>query len=220
MLTIKIMEKMQHIIIKVTSILFISILLLNLSSAAPAIDTQRKITDKLDIIIYGINEGDTENITKIFSPNMNRSLSREIVSSIEGKSIRYSFSTSSMESIGENKLKAKGRISAEGESWSVSGMSNHYTFEKIDGEWYLADTNFHEKTGAGEVAKFVGLIFLIIGGVFVMIGLPLLAFWVWMIIDVAKRDFESKIVWLLIVILAGAIGAAIYFFAKRRKLKG
>ena len=47
-------------------------------------------------------------------------------------------------------------------------------------------------------------------------------FWIWMIIDCAKRAFKSetdKIVWLLIIIFLHAIGAFIYYFAVKRAKK-
>jgi len=54
-----------------------------------------------------------------------------------------------------------------------------------------------------------------------MIALAILAFvfWIFMIIDVAKRKFKDeteKIVWILVVVLAGIIGAIIYYFVVKR----
>ncbi len=45
-------------------------------------------------------------------------------------------------------------------------------------------------------------------------GVLLFAFWVWMIIDCAQRDFKDdteKIVWILVIVLASFIGALIYY---------
>lgn len=45
-----------------------------------------------------------------------------------------------------------------------------------------------------------------------------LAFWIWMVIDVAVNEPDegnTKIVWLLIVLLGQFIGALIYFFVRR-----
>ena len=54
-----------------------------------------------------------------------------------------------------------------------------------------------------------------------VIGALLLAFWVWMIVDCAKRNFKNnneKIVWILVILFAKIIGALIYFFVvKNRK---
>lgn len=58
----------------------------------------------------------------------------------------------------------------------------------------------------------------------VIIGLAIFAFvfWILMIVDVAKRNFKQendKIMWILIVILTGIIGALIYYFMVKRKDK-
>lgn len=47
-------------------------------------------------------------------------------------------------------------------------------------------------------------------------------FWIFMIIDVTQRENweheNDKTTWILVVILAGAIGALIYYFSVRKKL--
>jgi len=55
-------------------------------------------------------------------------------------------------------------------------------------------------------------------GLFMMLGFAiwalLLAFWIWMIVDVAQRHFKDeseKIVWVLVVVLANWVGALIYY---------
>lgn len=50
------------------------------------------------------------------------------------------------------------------------------------------------------------------------LSIPLLALWIWMIIDCAKNektDGNEKVVWILVIVLAGWIGALIYLFARR-----
>ena len=47
-------------------------------------------------------------------------------------------------------------------------------------------------------------------------------FWILMIIDVAKRKFKNdndKILWILVIVLTGIIGALIYYFVVIRKNK-
>ena len=54
--------------------------------------------------------------------------------------------------------------------------------------------------------------------VFAVVGLALLAFWIWMLIDCVQNEPSTgndKIVWVLVIVLLGWIGAAIYFFARR-----
>ncbi len=51
-----------------------------------------------------------------------------------------------------------------------------------------------------------------------LLGLALTAFWIWMIVDVATKEPASdsnKIIWILVVVLAGWVGAAVYYFARR-----
>ena len=58
-----------------------------------------------------------------------------------------------------------------------------------------------------------GFIFLILFAI--VIGVLLLIFWIWMLIDCLKRDFRKdveKIVWVLVIIFLHVLGAAIYYF--------
>ena len=53
-----------------------------------------------------------------------------------------------------------------------------------------------------------------------LLGVAILgaAFWIWMIIDCANNEpseGNDKVIWILVVVLTGIIGAAIYYFARR-----
>ena len=53
-----------------------------------------------------------------------------------------------------------------------------------------------------------------------LIGLAALAFWIWMLIDVITKcpsADNKKLIWVLVVIFAGIIGAIIYYFVQRPK---
>ena len=44
------------------------------------------------------------------------------------------------------------------------------------------------------------------------------AFWIWMIVDCAKMEKDegnTKLVWILVILFAHVIGAAIYYFVRR-----
>jgi len=44
------------------------------------------------------------------------------------------------------------------------------------------------------------------------------AFWIWMIVDCAKKEKDeenTKLVWILVILFAHVIGAAIYYFVRR-----
>ena len=62
----------------------------------------------------------------------------------------------------------------------------------------------------------MGLFMLLAGLLFI----AAFAFWIWMIIDCIKRSFKKdvdKVVWILVIVILGAIGAAIYYFIIKRK---
>ena len=64
------------------------------------------------------------------------------------------------------------------------------------------------------VGGFFGLMFLVDFGIIVF-GILSCVFWIVEIIDVARREFpdpNTKILWLLVVVLAHGIGALIYYF--------
>jgi hypothetical protein len=59
-----------------------------------------------------------------------------------------------------------------------------------------------------------------------LIALGLMALWIWMLIDCIKRDEDqfppmgdnTKLIWILIVVLAGWLGAIIYYFMVKQKM--
>jgi prolipoprotein diacylglyceryltransferase len=75
-------------------------------------------------------------------------------------------------------------------------------------------------TGA-MVGGFV-IFFIIMWFVMAIVGIIGFIFWIFMIVDVAKRNFKNendKILWILVVILAGIIGALIYYFVIKKPNK-
>jgi ABC-type Co2+ transport system permease subunit len=63
----------------------------------------------------------------------------------------------------------------------------------------------------------VGCVFSVIMGI---VALAAFAFWIWMLIDAIRRTpsaGNTKLIWILVIILAGVIGALIYFFVQKPK---
>ena len=61
------------------------------------------------------------------------------------------------------------------------------------------------------------MFFMLIIVILLVLGL---IFWIAMIIDCAKRNFKKdseKIVWILVLIFLGILGAVIYYFVVKRK---
>lgn len=58
-----------------------------------------------------------------------------------------------------------------------------------------------------------------IGSFMGLLMLALSAFWVWMLVDVIKRDFKDsneKIIWVLVIIFTHLIGAVLYYLIVKK----
>ncbi len=56
------------------------------------------------------------------------------------------------------------------------------------------------------------------GGTMLIVGLIALAFWIWMLVDCARRKFKNnveKVVWILVLVFGGLIGALVYLIVIR-----
>lgn len=52
------------------------------------------------------------------------------------------------------------------------------------------------------------------------ISLAFFGLWIWMLIDcISKEASDKKVLWLLIIVLAGGIGALIYLIVRRPQRK-
>ncbi len=54
----------------------------------------------------------------------------------------------------------------------------------------------------------------------ILVILSLWVFWIWMIVDCVKRNFKNdndKVVWILVLVFLGILGAIIYFFVIKNK---
>lgn len=67
----------------------------------------------------------------------------------------------------------------------------------------------------------IGLGFFVLIAFAILSGLALFAFWIWMLIDCAQApeppgESNHRLVWILILVFTGWIGALIYFFIVRQ----
>lgn len=56
------------------------------------------------------------------------------------------------------------------------------------------------------------------GGALFVFGLIALIFWIWMLVDCARRKFRNnleKIIWIIVLVFAGIIGALVYLIVIR-----
>jgi len=66
----------------------------------------------------------------------------------------------------------------------------------------------------------LGIFGLLFGLMFIVISILAFVFWIFMILDCVKKKFKNdseKIVWILILIFTGLIGALIYYFVVKKK---
>ncbi len=94
----------------------------------------------------------------------------------------------------------------------IEAMSHSLNLLAQSGEVVIND-------GAAAGGLFAG----VFGCVFGLIALALTVLWIWMLIDCLTRNFEGseKIVWALVIIFLGWLGALIYLFVGRgRGTKG
>jgi len=62
----------------------------------------------------------------------------------------------------------------------------------------------------------LGIFIVIIILLAIILGIASFVFWILMVIDAAKRGFKNsneKVVWIIVIVLLGALGALIYYFA-------
>lgn len=197
----------------ITILVFIVIILISytLAFAESNIDHNalQEIQKPLKSIADSINDGDTQNIINLISPNAAPDLKNEIEDKLAGGSITFGEHLTSCYYLPDNKIKAEGIFGAKGIGWEVTGLSNYFVFENVNGEWLLYETDFHKKLGSEYVMKFVGIIFAILA--------PFGIFWLWMLIDCAIKPIEGKTAWILMIIFLSILGAILYFLIPRRK---
>lgn len=65
----------------------------------------------------------------------------------------------------------------------------------------------------------IALVILLLILLFFAVIISSMVFWIWMIVDCANRKMKEndKIVWILIIVLIGILGAIIYYFVIKRK---
>ena len=75
-----------------------------------------------------------------------------------------------------------------------------------------------DAAGAAIFGGFIILYFLCIG-FFILLGIASTAFWIWMLVDCCANEpseGNDKVVWILLIVFLGVIGAIVYYFARRQ----
>lgn len=204
---------------KISTILFaVSLFLVGTTVFAQSLLSpadKQQITNNLDSLVQAVNAGDTQKISALISPN-NQTLLSDTQERIRGGiayQLDYSPFDRNVEIISQDQVKVKARFVASGVGWNVSGLSTYFVFEKQNDQWFITDTDFYKKLGADYVFGILKWVLIFGGPVFLL----LFVFWLWMLIDCAKREFDDKALWIILLIFLNFIAAVLYYFVVKRK---
>lgn len=219
-------KKMRFILIGLISSVILSATGILLAQPVITESDRKAIWEVLDELGQAIVREDIESIITRLSPNMDREEYNKVKEVLQGKFSSYNYTEykfyppvySKIEVLEPGrKVKFKIRYSEKYKSASGSGSSSgltaNFVMEKIDGKWLILNTDFYTKQKAM-------IILGIIGGFLVIFCIAVFLFWLWMLIDCAKRDFpkpNDKVVWILVIIFIQIVGASIYYFMIKRK---
>ncbi len=180
--------------------LIFAITLFNLTFAAPLTPQDKdQVKWVIGSFAANVNNGNVPETVKLFSPNMDSSrkqaITEELYSRAASGGLRLEYfadlSDSSVEEITPGVLyKVTGRFKAEGPNWNVSGLKATFTVERVNGYFYINDTDIFEKMGL----KGVGKIFGWIGGIMLVIFLLFVVFVVVIVVLIVRSQKKKKLV--------------------------
>lgn len=210
---------------------------------------REQINAHLDTLLDGIFEGGTEGnelIRPILSPNAPSSLADNIFWGLPSAGVTENISFQvDHEYVMGDEARLSTFLQYESADFTNSAKV-FFTFRKEEGKWMLYDTDFYTQLGsphvsqlseepqgaqefelpAGELATGLGVLGFLAGfGILfilipVAIFLAIFAFWLWMLIEACTRkEYENKALWIVLIIIFGAIAAAFYYFMQHRSYK-
>jgi len=194
---------------------FLAVAVPLLAAAALTNDDKIAIGEQVQLIVQAVNTGNPAPVRSIISPNARPTLLAELEDALAGNPIEFQESISSYDEIALDMVRVKGRFTAKTPNWNMSGLGNSFTFEKVDGKWMLNDTDFYTKLNKKTILMILAVIFPIMFLVIILLS----AFWIWMLVDVAKSPLSNKTKWVLIIVFFQSIGAVIYFFTARKEYR-
>lgn len=83
-------------------------------------------------------------------------------------------------------------------------------------------SDYSDDAFAGGLLLGFGVLWMLFVGLMVIIGILGMILWIFMLVDVAKRESltsNERLLWVLVIVLASYLGAIIYYFMVRRPAK-
>jgi hypothetical protein len=181
-----------------------------------SLSDKEAISDSVQLIVVDINNGDIPSLVRRLSPNADPKFKEAFVSKFIGKRVGFAQDISKFVELPDGSVKAKGSFMAKGIGFDINGLWDYMTFEKVNGDWLLVDSDLTNKLDMRYIFKFI----LVIIAIVFAIVLPLLAFWVWMLVDVIRKPVNGKVTWIIFMSIFGIPISIVYFFVvylKNRK---
>ena len=174
------------------------------------------IDSKMQIIQESVTNDGLDRIYEIISPDADPELKEGIKERFEDKFSTYNLSDYEYEEFGGGRVKVHAKYALKTES-SYTTSGHWFLFVKSDQGWLLKDSDFHK--------SLTGIIFGVVGvmGIIFVVLLASYIFWLIMLLDAVTKKFDSKVMWIIILVITGVSGfglisALVYFFSVRKKL--
>lgn len=100
---------------------------------------------------------------------------------------------------------------------SLAASTSEYTYGDYANDYtYTDDLGTTAATDSGATAA-LGVGFLIFSLIAGLVGLAGFVFWLVMFIDVIKRDFDQKVLWIVLMLFFGFLASVFYYFMIKKK---
>jgi len=162
-----------------------------------------------------LSSGDVSSVQSLLSSEARPGLVDELRAKAS-EPIDFRYRVESVSQLSEHVIRVEGDFEADTINWHISGFSAFFVLEEKGNGWLIQDTNVFQKFGFEQVGRVFAYIAIPLGIVLVVFS----AFWLWMLIDCIRRDFDDKAIWLIVLVLTSFLGAIIYFFAVKLRSKG
>ena len=106
----------------------------------------------------------------------NTKLKNNVIKYLGKTEVLYNYNDAVLTKIDDNTFKSKGRLSARGENWNISGIEVEFTIKNINGNFVITDTNMFEFIGIENIFNslidnfdFLLLFLMLFGGSLILI---------------------------------------------------
>jgi DNA-dependent RNA polymerase auxiliary subunit epsilon len=178
-----------------------------------------KVQNQIILLVNSVNSQKVDIILNMIHKDARPQLKMEMINSLKDRQLNYEQTVKKFSLDGSDTVRVEGLLYATVDGESISDREVYFIFKKYGNNWLIYDTDFHKTFSQSQINYAVSKGFdrFLNGAIPILILLEL--FWIWMIIDVSRRQLQDKTLWIVIVCALNVIGAGAYFFTVRRKSK-